>query len=66
MAAKRAGKPVGNGSQHNNAKGASVMTSSGVTDVAGTYFEAWKAGDFERVRSVLADDATFDGPLGAC
>ena len=40
------------------------MTTSAVADVAGTYFEAWQAGDFERVRSVLADDVTFDGPLG--
>jgi hypothetical protein len=40
------------------------MTSSAAADVAGTYFEAWQAGDFERVRSVLADDVTFDGPLG--
>ena len=28
------------------------------------YFEAWKAGDFARVHSILADDVTFDGPLG--
>lgn len=40
------------------------MTTSTVAEVAGTYFEAWQAGDFERVRSVLADEVTFDGPLG--
>ena len=40
------------------------MTTAAVTYVAGTYFEAWKAGDFEQVRLVLADDVTFDGPLG--
>jgi hypothetical protein len=39
------------------------MTST-VADVAATYFDAWKAGDFTRLRSILADDATFDGPLG--
>jgi hypothetical protein len=33
-------------------------------DVAGTYFDAWKAGDFTRLRAILADDVTFDGPLG--
>jgi ketosteroid isomerase-like protein len=33
-------------------------------DVAATYLDAWRAGDFGRLRSVLADDATFDGPLG--
>lgn len=29
-----------------------------------TYFRAWMAKDFETLRSVLADDATFRGPLG--
>jgi ketosteroid isomerase-like protein len=31
--------------------------------VAATYFEAWKAGDFDLLRLLLADDVTFDGPL---
>ena len=31
---------------------------------AATYFDAWQAGDFARVRSVLADDADFVGPMG--
>jgi ketosteroid isomerase-like protein len=31
---------------------------------AATYFEAWKARDFARLRSVLADDVDFAGPLG--
>jgi hypothetical protein len=30
---------------------------------AATYFDAWKARDFTRLRSVLADDVDFDGPL---
>ena len=34
-------------------------------DIAATYFDAWKAKDFDRLRSVLADDATFRGPLGS-
>jgi hypothetical protein len=33
--------------------------------LAATYFEAWKARDFARLRSVLADNATFRGPLGS-
>lgn len=33
-------------------------------EVGAAYFEAWKRGDFAAVRSILADDATFDGPLG--
>jgi hypothetical protein len=33
-------------------------------DVAATYLEAWKRGDFARLRTILADDVTFDGPLG--
>jgi ketosteroid isomerase-like protein len=32
--------------------------------IAATYFTAWKDRDFDRLRSVLADDATFRGPLG--
>jgi ketosteroid isomerase-like protein len=33
-------------------------------DVAETYLQAWRAGDFDTLRTTLADDATFDGPLG--
>jgi SnoaL-like domain len=40
------------------------MTGSTVRDVGDTYFEAWLAGDFARLRSILADEVTFDGPLG--
>lgn len=40
------------------------MTGSLVRDVADAYFEAWQAGDYARLRSVLADGVTFDGPLG--
>lgn len=29
-----------------------------------TYFRAWQDGDFESLRSVLADDVSFRGPLG--
>jgi hypothetical protein len=32
--------------------------------LAATYFRAWKARDFATVRSILADDVTFRGPLG--
>ncbi len=31
--------------------------------VVATYFEAWKANDFARLRSVLADNVDFVGPL---
>jgi len=31
---------------------------------AATYFDAWQARDFPRLRSVLADDVDFAGPLG--
>ena len=34
------------------------------TTAAATYFDAWLAGDFARVRSVLADHVEFTGPLG--
>lgn len=33
--------------------------------LASTYFQAWRAKDFATLRSVLADDATFRGPLGS-
>jgi hypothetical protein len=33
-------------------------------DVGATYFDAWMRGDFDAVRAILADDVTFDGPLG--
>jgi hypothetical protein len=33
--------------------------------LAATYFKAWKAKDFPSLRSVLADTATFRGPLGS-
>jgi hypothetical protein len=31
--------------------------------LAETYIAAWKAKDFKTLRSILADDATFNGPL---
>jgi len=33
-------------------------------EVGATYFDGWMRGDFDAVRAILADDATFDGPLG--
>lgn len=30
--------------------------------LAATYFQAWTDKDFDTLRSVLADDATFRGP----
>jgi SnoaL-like domain len=41
------------------------MSSEDVRTIAGTYFDAWRGHDFERLRSILADDVTFRGPLGA-
>ncbi len=31
---------------------------------AATYFDAWQARDFSKLRTVLADDVDFAGPLG--
>ena len=31
---------------------------------AAIYFDAWRAGDFARLRTVLADDVDFVGPMG--
>ncbi len=44
-------------------KKALVMTDEPTT-LAASYFQAWKARDFATLRSVLADQATFRGPLG--
>jgi len=32
--------------------------------LAETYFDAWKAGDSDRLRGIFADDVTFVGPMG--
>lgn len=37
---------------------------STVAEVGARYFEAWRRGDFDALRAILADDVTFDGPLG--
>jgi ketosteroid isomerase-like protein len=39
------------------------MTTDAKT-LASTYFSAWKAKDFQTLRSLLADDVTFCGPMG--
>ena len=31
--------------------------------VATTYFDSWKANDFDTMRSLVADDVSFEGPL---
>jgi hypothetical protein len=36
----------------------------GARAAAAAYFDAWLAKDFARLRSVLADDVDFTGPLG--
>ena len=33
-------------------------------EAAAAYFAAWKARDFRALRTLLADDVTFAGPLG--
>jgi ketosteroid isomerase-like protein len=33
-------------------------------DVLATYFASWRDRDFESLRSILADEVTFSGPLG--
>jgi limonene-1,2-epoxide hydrolase len=40
------------------------MSRSDPRDAARTYFDAWRARDFDRLRTVLADEVTFRGPLG--
>ncbi len=37
---------------------------SSPAELARTYFRAWQDGDFETLAGVIAEDATFRGPLG--
>ncbi|MDT5009006.1 MAG: hypothetical protein QOH57_623 [Mycobacterium sp.] len=32
--------------------------------IATTYFESWNERDFDRLKSILASDVTFSGPMG--
>jgi len=32
-------------------------------NVATTYFDAWKTNDFDTMRSLVAEDVSFEGPL---
>lgn len=41
-------------------KGTTMTTAA---QLAETYFTAWTAGDFDTLRSILADDCTFARPL---
>jgi hypothetical protein len=42
----------------------SVDTADDPKSIAETYFRSWGEKDFDTLRSLLADDATFRGPLG--
>lgn len=41
------------------------MSNADARTVAETYFSAWQDGDFDTLRSILADGTTFRGPLGS-
>ncbi|MET8297028.1 nuclear transport factor 2 family protein [Streptomyces sp. NPDC005180] len=41
-----------------------TKTQSSARELAGAYFTAWEAGDFETMRGLLAEDVDFLGPLG--
>ena len=40
-----------------------TTTTRDARSIAATYFDAWKAKDFDTFRSLLADDVEFIGPL---
>jgi limonene-1,2-epoxide hydrolase len=42
----------------------STATSDHTKTLARTYLDSWRARDFDRLRTVLADDVTFHGVLG--
>jgi hypothetical protein len=50
-------KPIGSGT-------GDVMIDD-LSKIARTYFASWQAKDFDRLRSLLADDVTFRGPMGS-
>jgi ketosteroid isomerase-like protein len=39
------------------------MMAHDAANVATAYFEAWKANDFHTMRSLVAEDVVFEGPL---
>lgn len=41
------------------------MSESDPAAVAAAYLEAWQGKDWARLRGLLVDDATFDGPLAS-
>ncbi|HEY1518543.1 MAG TPA: nuclear transport factor 2 family protein [Solirubrobacteraceae bacterium] len=41
------------------------MAQNDPATVAQAYLDAWKANDWPMLRSLLADDATFEGPLAS-
>src|SRR5580692_7037591 len=49
------GPRVTEGGNRVGCEGRLGMTASVVSEVADAYFEAWRAGDFVRLRSILAD-----------
>jgi ketosteroid isomerase-like protein len=40
------------------------VDSDAIRGIAWTYFDAWRSRDFDRLRSILAHDVSFRGPLG--
>jgi hypothetical protein len=42
-----------------------AMKDVGAASIAESYFRAWKSEDWEMLRSLLSDDATFRGPLAS-
>src|ERR1700754_278942 len=49
--------------RHPTSEETRIMTDD-AAKAATTYFDAWRANDFDTLRSLLDDDATFTGPLG--
>ena len=43
--------------------GGSTIMADEAANVATTYFDAWKANDFDTMRSLVAEDVRFEGPL---
>ena len=46
------------------AGGMTTTTHTAPADVLNIYFDSWRTKDFESLRAILADEATFSGPFG--
>jgi hypothetical protein len=59
------GQALGHSSEdaHHASEAKEILMATDPATVAATYFEAWRANDVDRLRTILDDDVSFRGPL---